>query len=286
MKVGLALGGGGSKGSYQVGVLKALLEENLLDNLKVVSGTSIGALNACLVMEKQNFDQMYDLWSRINNDILYRLSNNRFLHDRLGLFNQGTMYEVLISKQPKEVIHNSPIDGFVTATKIKEYGIRQQLKQEFMEGEIIHLNKAKDPHKFVLASASVPIVFGPTEIDGEFYVDGGLFDNLPVNILIENGCNTIITVGLNPNHDLNPYIENNDKLIIDFSPIRKLTFSILGMLDFDQKQMDKRIDLGYENAKLLIEKLKEEKVIINGKWNSDIKGLYQLKDEELFIEQK
>ena len=58
------------------------------------------------------------------------------------------------------------------------------------------------------------------------------------------------------------------------------------MLDFDQKQMDKRIDLGYENAKLLIEKLKEEKVIINGKWNSDIKGLYQLKDEELFIEQK
>ena len=49
-KIGLVLGGGGAKGAYQVGVLKALKEYKLLKHVKMVSGTSIGALNSIKVL--------------------------------------------------------------------------------------------------------------------------------------------------------------------------------------------------------------------------------------------
>lgn len=46
IKIGLVLAGGGAKGAYEVGVYKALRELELVDNIKVISGTSIGSINA------------------------------------------------------------------------------------------------------------------------------------------------------------------------------------------------------------------------------------------------
>lgn len=275
-RLGIALGGGGSKGSYQLGVLKALLEEDLLSNLKVISGTSIGALNACLVMGRKSFDEMFNIWNDIDNSILYKLSNNRITNDKLGLFDQKTMYDILIEKQDPLEIIKSDIEGYVTLTKIKEYGLRKQLNHDLMEGEIININKVEDPHKYALASASVPIIFGPTEINGEYYVDGGLFNNLPVDVLIEQKCDAIIVIGLNPNNDLKEYNESLDKLIINFSPPHKLVNSPLGMLDFRHKPMEKRIETGYENAKEIIKFLKDNKIISGNKWNNQVNGIYEL----------
>ena len=48
-KLGLMLGGGGAKGGYQLGVIKALQEEKLLDNIDCIAGTSIGAINGLLL---------------------------------------------------------------------------------------------------------------------------------------------------------------------------------------------------------------------------------------------
>ena len=64
----LVLGGGGSRGSYQVGALKALKELNI--EFDIVSGTSIGALNGCLVVQ-DDYEYMYDIWNTISiNDIV------------------------------------------------------------------------------------------------------------------------------------------------------------------------------------------------------------------------
>ena len=52
--VGLVLAGGGAKGAYQAGVIRALWDLDLIDNVKVVSGVSIGTLNAlCLCMKTE-----------------------------------------------------------------------------------------------------------------------------------------------------------------------------------------------------------------------------------------
>ncbi|HHT55928.1 MAG TPA: hypothetical protein GX012_05135 [Acholeplasma sp.] len=271
MKLGLTLGGGGSKGSYQIGVLKALIEEELLNDLKVVSGTSIGAFNACLVMERLSYEKMEEIWLQIDNHEMYN-GLSRFKQDKLGLFDQTKMYEILIANQEKENLRNSNIKGLVVASKVKDISLRKQLSKANMEEKIFHLNNLKDPHKAVLASSSVPIVFGPTKINNNYYVDGGLLNNLPVDLVIKEGCNVIIVISLSPTGDLSNYY--NDNIIIDFSPKTKLVRTILGSLDFNEESLINRINQGYSDAKELINYLKDNNVIINNKFNLDKKGIY------------
>jgi len=57
-KVGLCFSGGGARGAYQIGAVKALVELGIFSHIQVFSGTSIGAVNACMVATK-NIDQIY-----------------------------------------------------------------------------------------------------------------------------------------------------------------------------------------------------------------------------------
>lgn len=272
MKVGLTLGGGGAKGSYQIGVLKALNEEGLLNDLKVVSGTSIGAFNACLVMERSNYERMESMWLKIDNHEMFG-HLDRLKQDKLGIFDQTKMYEILVANQDKEVLNNSDIKGLVVAGKVKEVSLIKQLSKHNMEEKVFHLNKLKDPHRAVLASSSIPIVFGPTKIHNNYYVDGGILNNLPINLLVKEKCNVIIVISLLPTGNLDKYYDDN--LIIDFSPKSPLSKTVLGMLNFNKEATLNRINHGYEEAKELIAKLKLNNIIVNNKFNDNTKGIYK-----------
>lgn len=272
MKLGLALGGGGAKGAYQIGVLKALMEYNLLKKLKVVAGTSIGAFNSCLVMEKLSFEDMEKIWLKIDNHEMYNNGLNRLKKDKLGLFDQTKMYNILITSQDKKVLNKSKIKGFVVACEVDRPSLLSQITVNHLKEKVFYLNKLEEPHKAVLASSSVPIIFGPTEIDGKYYVDGGLLNNLPIDKVIEQNCNVVIVISLSPTNDLSIYHKNN--LIIDFSPREKITKTFFGALNFNEELMIDRINSGYNEAKRLIEKLIELKVIKKGNFNLNKKGIY------------
>lgn len=260
MKLGLALGGGGAKGSYQVGVLRALNEHNLLKNLKVVAGTSIGAINACMVMERLSYEEMLDIWMQMENKEIYT-GLERFKDDGLGLFNQRHMYNKLVELQDRDAIINSDIKGLVVASLIKDVTLLKQAYKNNLEKKIFHLNEMNDPHLAVLASASIPVLFGPTKIDDEYYVDGGLVDNVPLDLLINEGCELIFVIGLNNNLNLSAY--DNYK-IIDFSPKNKLSKTVLGTLNFSSDAILSKIERGYLDAMALIEELElNEKNILN-----------------------
>ena len=64
-KIGLVLGGGGAKGAYQAGALKAMKEANLIKNITYVSANSIGTINALMFMSDK-IDESYDIWLKIN----------------------------------------------------------------------------------------------------------------------------------------------------------------------------------------------------------------------------
>lgn len=276
MKLSLILGGGGAKGSYQVGALKALNEYNLLEDLNIVAGTSIGAFNACLVMEKLSYEEMFNIWKQIDNSIMYN-SDTRYKEDKLGIFNQTNMYDILVAMQNPKKLLKSNINGYVVAAKLEDTSFLSQIKKDKMEETTFHLNKLKDPHKAVLASSSIPIVFGPTLIDDNYYVDGGLLNNLPVNIAIENNSNVIIVINLSPVYDLDKYYNNN--IIINLSPSEKLSKTFLGSLNFDEQTMNERIEYGYNHTKEIIEKLIKEEVIINNKFNINKIGIYNYEFE-------
>ncbi|MBE0700722.1 MAG: patatin-like phospholipase family protein, partial [Acholeplasmataceae bacterium] len=71
VQIGLALGGGGARGSYQIGILKALDETGILKSIKHVSGSSIGAVNTLMVMAKLSHERMIEIWSMIDNSNIY-----------------------------------------------------------------------------------------------------------------------------------------------------------------------------------------------------------------------
>lgn len=264
MKIGLALGGGGARGSYQVGVVKALYEIGILNKIKNVSGTSIGAINTLMVMANLDYTRMIEIWEKINNEDIYGSGADRFKIDKQGLFSLNDIYEKISKEITLSEIRESKVKGYATAAKIKKESLIEQVLLHRMKKEVFHLNNFKDPHKAVLASSSIPLVFGSTEIDDEHYVDGGAIDNYPLEPLIEDGCKVIFVVPLHSSFKAKKY-KDNDILIVNFHTHYHFGL-IADILDFKPTLVEENVKYGYMIAKHIIEKLQELK-IMDDKYN-------------------
>lgn len=160
IKIGLALGGGGARGSYQIGVLEAFRKHGLLNEIKHISGTSIGAINTMMVMSGFSYERMLEIWEKIENKDIYGKKLERLKFDRQGLFSLQDVFEKLSKEVTLSEIRESKIHGYATAAKIKKDSLVDQVLIHRMEKEVFYLNEFKDPLKAVLASASIPILFG------------------------------------------------------------------------------------------------------------------------------
>jgi len=255
IKIGLALGGGGARGSYQVGVLRALREVKILDQIFHVSGTSIGAINTLMVMANFDYERMVEVWEKVTNADIYGLGLDRLKVDRLGLFSLQDIYEQLSKEITLSEIRNSKITGYATVAKLKKETLIEQVMLHRMEKEVLHLNNFIDPHRAVLASASIPVLFGSTTIDGETYVDGGAKDNCPIKPLLEQNCNVILAVPIDGRFKSKDYQKDNICLI-DFEPqllFHKIPFDIL---DFKPIFVKDKAEYGYLMGKFMLEKLR------------------------------
>ncbi len=250
MKVGLALGGGGAKGSYQLGVLKALMENHMLyGKIDVVAGTSIGAINGLMVTGFMTYDEMNRVWYGMKNQDVY--TSKIQLRKQARLFDLKVLYDTLVENLSVERIHQSTIKGFATLTKVNSYKIGKQINPRQMEKTVMHYNTSPKPHKIAIGSASVPLVFGATEIDECFYVDGGLMDNFSVEPLIAEGCDVIVVVPLAPNKfDPTPYLDK--ATIINLEPVKPLGVTYLASLNFNKELLDRRQSYGYELTNQMI----------------------------------
>ncbi len=254
-KIGLALGGGGARGSYQIGVLKALDEAGILDDIHHISGSSIGAVNTLMVMAKVSYERMIAIWQKVDNSGIYGAGPNRFKKDRLGLFSIKDLYDVLSREISMSEIRNSKIQGYATAAKIHKDSLIDQILIHRMEKEVFHLNDFKDPHKAVMASSSIPVLFGSTSIDDEYYVDGGAVDNCPIQPLLDQECDIIIAVPIDGWFRSRKYAKN--KILLINLETRYLFHMIpLDVLDFKPKVVSDKAEYGYRMGKLMIEKLK------------------------------
>ena len=80
--IGLVLAGGGGKGAYQVGVLKVLQEQGLLEDVTAISGASIGAVNAMLY-SMNDMERMYQAWNEIDMDTVFDIDLNMLAEKRM-----------------------------------------------------------------------------------------------------------------------------------------------------------------------------------------------------------
>ncbi len=168
--VSLALSGGGARGAVHLGVLQALDEFNI--KIEAVSGSSIGSIIGalfCSGISPKEIKNMFNTQSFRN--IL------QFSWGKQGVLNMNKLI-ILLSKLIT--------DNDFKKLKIPFYSCVSNLNQG--EYEIL---QSGDLYKSIAASASIPILFAPIEINGEHYLDGGLFNNLPIEPLLKNHKNIL-----------------------------------------------------------------------------------------------
>jgi NTE family protein len=245
---GLVLEGGGAKGAFQIGAFKALKELDI--HIDGVVGTSIGALNGALITQGDEV-KAYDVWTNISTSSLFQLTEKQFnklvklnisLSDlsfflgKIKEFVKNKGLDVsLIKNLLQELINedkmrNSSIDfGLVTfsLTTMKPFEL---FLSEIPRGELID---------YLMASASFP-VFKLEKLDGNLFIDGGVFDNMPINLLIKKGYKDIIVIRT---FGVGVYKKISDPSvnITYINPSEDLG----GVLDFDNKRAKKNLQLGY-----------------------------------------
>jgi NTE family protein len=257
-KLGLCLTGGGARGAYQAGALKALDELGILKKVYAVSGTSIGSVNASLLACK-TVDEMKDLWINYSSTDFNRDTSifKTLREKKLDVVNSG-IYEIsLLEKLLKENIDISKLRNkkvFITLSPagMENEGVMGLLKSSFKhfiknESQVIYspLHKQEDDViiKQILASCSIPFVFPSVHMDGQQVFDGGLYDNAPVKPLVDAGCDTVIVI-----HLFRIFFINKNKFPgINLFEV-KSSHSLGGTLNFDNEQALKRYNMGYEDA--------------------------------------
>ncbi len=193
-RIGLALGGGGSRGAAHVGVLKVLKEENIPVDLVV--GTSIGSVVGGYYAAGTPIEKIEQL----------------FINDRFTKEFTPMPY-VRLATEPLEimarVVGYKPYDGLYRGWKFKGY-VRKTLSEKNIEqlgmpygavvtdvvtGESCRLTSG-DIAVAMAASTAVPGLKKPVQIGPKLYCDGGLINNVPVNHAREMGADFVIAVDI------------------------------------------------------------------------------------------
>ena len=235
MKYALALGGGGTRGAFEVGVWQALSELGI--EINAITGTSIGAVNGAVFAAGIDAES---LWQKIKaTDIADIKGDNLFNIPSLlsaiktlpdGGIDASAFGKFLKEHIDEEKVRNSGIDyGLCTYSSDTKKSCELFLDQ-------IPVGELND---YVFASACFPI-FKPAVIDGAKYVDGAIKNNLPVNMLIKRGYDTIISVSVKGVG----MIKSIDKCGINIINIDCRTPEV-GLMEFDSDAISKSIKSGY-----------------------------------------
>lgn len=243
MMLALVLGGGGARGSYQIGVWKALRELDI--KADIITGTSVGAINGAMIAQGE-YERALDLWMNIENKMVFggiyeeddKKSKIEIVIEKLmenDLLNMNPLKELLEKNIDEENIRNSEVKfGIMTVDK-------DAYKEEAIFLEDINEGKLVD---YIMASAALYPLVKAHDIDGKQYIDGGFYDNLPINMAVSKGADKIIAVDLKAIGIIKEDGENCEKEVIRISPYRDLG----SIIDFKSSQMKKNIDLGYTDA--------------------------------------
>ncbi len=181
-KTGFVLGGGGNLGAVQVGMLRTLIDRGIEPD--VILGCSVGALNAVAVAgapTADGVDALAKTWLGLRPDDIFpagRLTGPWMIVRRaLSLCANDRLRSVIQRCVTFDRFEDAAVPVEVVATSLSTGRERW-----FSAGPIV------DP---ILASAALPAVLPPVEIDGELFIDGAVVDNVPISRALQHGCDRI-----------------------------------------------------------------------------------------------
>jgi NTE family protein len=176
MNIGLVLSGGGVRGVAHIGVIKAFEEHGI--SITHIAGTSAGAVVGALYAAGTSWEEVLDFFKSVQ---LFSIS--KYASNKPGFVDPEKFYDRFLDYFPKDNFASLEKQLHITATNILDGSL-----EVFHEGELI---------RPILASSAFPGVFAPVKIKDGYYVDGGILNNFPSD-LIKVQCDKLIGVYVNP----------------------------------------------------------------------------------------
>jgi len=261
-KMALVLGGGGSRGAYEIGVWKACLEQD--HQFDIVTGTSVGAINAAMVAQDL-FELARKLWRELETDMIFDidtegLPNLKFAQEieiagmsaEEGLAYLREMWKhkgapasglnrLLRCYIDEDKVRKSPLDYGLVVTEVPPLKDKQVIKGHRLFKEDIPQGRL---HDYIMASAACFPAAQAYEIDDKTFIDGGYVDTVPVSMAVERGASRVIAVDLNTGNPLQRIRSKNFKNLTWISS----RWNLGSMLIFDKDNAERIMELGHLDA--------------------------------------
>ncbi len=228
-KTALVLPGGGARGAFQVGVLKALaqmLPKGTINPFAVISGTSAGAVNSVVLAAKARrfrvaVAELEHVWGNFRCHHVYRTDHLTMLKSSLHWL--AAIVTGGLIGLPKSLLDNAPLrallsrnvrfpriqvaidNGWLEAVAVTAAGYSSAQSHTFYQARDGHhpwsrtrrIGVREDLHlDHVMASIAVPMIFPPVLIGGEYFGDGAMRQATPLSPAIHLGADRILVIGV------------------------------------------------------------------------------------------
>ncbi len=256
---GLALEGGGAKGAYQAGAIKAFNKKGI--RFDGVTGTSIGAINA-VFYACNNEEAMYKLWLSTDSKELFGIESELFEKIKDGMITKQMLLKgwdsiskiiknggvdtsnirrIITSNVNESKLRKSNIDFGLVTFNISDFKPIEITKKDIPEGKLID---------YIIASAYLPGFKEERIIDNKFYFDGGVYSNCPIDLLIKNKYDEIYAVKAWEGSKVK--YKHKEGVKVTVIGCKEKLGSIL---DFSPKTAKRKMNLGYYDTLKVLDKL-------------------------------
>lgn len=236
VKVGLVLSGALSKGAYQLGFLRALEEKTDCSQIKMVSGTSVGACNGYAFVTGK-LDVMEDLWMNTDLSNMFKMWGS-------------VVFKGLIKSHLKKLMEEG--DYIHTPLIISSLQIFPWWKFRYIE-----YTKSYEPHwkKIMNGAIGFPILTGMPKIHkGKIYLDGGIVDNIPYQPLITHDLDIILVLHFDAKFKVD-LRKVQGKVFIDLDISSRVIDGNKKSFNFSKANITKMKQIGYQYGIEILDRL-------------------------------
>jgi NTE family protein len=256
--IGLTLSGGGAKGIAHIGVIQALLDNNIVP--EIISGTSAGSIIGSLYAAGVEPD---DMIHAVNDSSFFKVFRI------VGIPGAGLIKLDYLKERMKDFIKEDSFEALKHPMNICATNLNLGRPVIFNSGTL---------YDKIMASCAVPWLFKPVIIDGQLFADGGITNNMPAQAIRDKcevliGCNVKPKIVVQSNNDLDSFMgitqrcvdlslwtnskPNVKSLDVYIAPEKIHTFS-----SFNMRRTKEMCEVGYEetmkNMPKLLQVLKEK----------------------------
>lgn len=231
LRIGLVFSGGFAKGAYEIGFCKAIMEYIKMDNIKAVSGASIGAINAYGFINNK-FEYLCKVWKSLE----FRSAKEFFVKSD----KRKVIYDYITDMQLDE-IKKSEAACYINYIKVPNITLCYKN---------VNNESSEIQNDFFKASISVPGLYNPILVKEDYYVDGAFLDNTPISPLANENLDLIFVLRFDhASEEYNDLNTNAAIIEIVFEDDKKLK----DYFYFNSSLTNRLIEQGYKKSKDILE---------------------------------